>query len=193
MAKDCTSPCKICKGDKGQHPYYNCPNYKPRDITTTNIKPTSAMFVAVPEIEEIFSTKRQANFSEDQSKKIRVQDLLNKSEVNPIKELELIKSEVIKPKPRKRIIQTTTFIAKEPIEVKSIVNATNINVSLAQLADLSPAFRSELKRTITKSNIKHRKVREKSVCMPTHQIMVLLAQLHKYETLRQQLFSMVDQ
>ena len=45
VARECTQPCKICKGDKGTHSFFNCPSYKPRDERLDGKKPEAAMLV----------------------------------------------------------------------------------------------------------------------------------------------------
>ena len=163
MAKDCTVPCKLCRGEKGQHPFYQCSLYKPKIVhENENINNSALLCTLTPN--EVFSTKRTMKIKDDENKRIRIDDLLNKTEVQPLKEmeitesepmkLEIIKSGKTKNETKKNRARISVPIAEEPIGIKSIVNATNFKVSLAQLADLSPAFRAELKRTITKSNYK---------------------------------------
>ena len=79
-------------------------------------------------------------------KRIRVEDLLN-----PDGPEKLDTKRDVKPIRMRKSTQPPIPIAKDPFSIKSIANIPNINVSLAQLADISPGFRSDLKKLITKS------------------------------------------
>lgn len=97
LAKDCHEKCKICKGEKGDHPYYQCPNYKPRENTAQNSTPSTAMLCSQP-VEEVYSTKRPIEDETTDKRRIRIKDILNQ----PDNIIEKLSSTTANPKSKKK-------------------------------------------------------------------------------------------
>ncbi|KAG2222128.1 hypothetical protein INT45_007564 [Circinella minor] len=138
MAADCPSPCKYC-GDS--HPHFKCEKYprKPQSsssallITSTNKQKHGGT-------ENLFAIKRKqsgdnSNLAPPTKQRIKV------SEIN---------ANAKQPEKNKQITQ----LAGKSLHAKEIIDQQVFQVSLAQLANLSPQFRTQVKNSLTKHHYK---------------------------------------
>ena len=139
MASECPNPCKYCGGS---HPHYKCDKHPKKQQTTS-----SALLITQTNnqeqegTEDLYAIKRKqssnhSNAEPPTKQRIKISDL---------------KTSTKQPEKNKQITQ----LAEKSLHAKEIIDQQVFHVSLAQLADLSPQFRTQVKNSLTKHHNKH--------------------------------------
>ena len=175
-AKECQAKCKICSGELApeNHPFFECPKYVPRRSWKTeksllmNDKENddNHMYTVISSamdqeshfgddefLEDTFMAKRLRSGREiethDENRKVKV-TTANDTGIHPGF---MVDKNIVK------VAKPTKSLAKEPITVNDIVNRPVMQLSIAQMADISPSFRTEMKKSLTKAHSKLRRTK----------------------------------
>ncbi|KAI8138034.1 hypothetical protein BJV82DRAFT_583251 [Fennellomyces sp. T-0311] len=168
MVRECKNPCKYCKGS---HRHYECNQYRPKTRATTTARESALLIAATlrnTNTDDLLAVKRghdETKITADTSSapavcrlrvngpKPPVQQIISQSSLPPAAAPIVIDS----PKPTTNA-HTRSTLAESRLTASDVVNRPVFQVSIAQMADLSPRFRTQVKAVLTKPHKKPIKV-----------------------------------